>query len=379
MRFASLVLVALCLSFVSAGTVAAQDARALGLELVAEIDPESVGAPPFGRIAGLELGSDGSIFVLDALNQRVSVFDSSGRPVRSFGRRGQGPGEMEDPVALFRGPADNLWIADARLGRFTIFSRDGELVGTRRAEGPRPLDPPRFGFSGSGRLLTVGLDFEGGSLEQPRAMFVEAEVGDEVVRQVRQVPLPFVQWPETYDHRGSDISLMILIPFSPEPLFGIDPQGRLWYVDVTDGGVHRWSEPDGWDLSIGSEPEAVPVMDVDIEEVLENNRDVEELRAVAGDAGVQQFVDRIPPVKPRVTAAFFDDRGLLWIMRSRAAQDVAYPVEAYRLDGTLQGADHLPVVPRPHPKVRGGLLVGVARDELGRESIKVYRLSAAYR
>ena len=59
------------------------------LSPVVLVQPEQV---PFGRVADLEVGDDGSVFVLDALSRTIRVFDQAGSEVREFGGRGQGPG-----------------------------------------------------------------------------------------------------------------------------------------------------------------------------------------------------------------------------------------------------------------------------------------------
>lgn len=358
------------------GVAGSQAVPELDLELVVHVDPEARtdSTPLFGRIVALEVGSDGSVFVLDAMNHRVSAFDSTGRFLRAFGRRGQGPGEMVDPIAMFHGPEGDLWIVDAGLGRVTVFTTTGDLVGTRRAVGPRPLDPPRFGFSASGHLVSIGINFQGGSLERPEAIFVEAEIDDESVRQVRQEALPFVQWPDVFEYRDSEVSLMIPVPFSPEPQFAIDPRGRLWYADPTDGTVSLRVGPDRWDRRLGSEFAPVPVREADIERALRDSRDVEELRAVAGDAGIERLTNRIPEVKPRVGAFFFDDGGRVWILRPPVSRGAPSPVEVYASDGGLLATGTLRLAARPHPRVRGDVLVGVARDGFDQETIMVYRI-----
>ena len=71
---------------------------------VGEID----GPLAFGRINWVAPGPAGGMLVLDAQAHLVHVFDSAGKPVRSFGGEGDGPGE-------FRRPAAATSIADGRV------------------------------------------------------------------------------------------------------------------------------------------------------------------------------------------------------------------------------------------------------------------------
>ena len=68
------------------------------------------------------------VYVLEASAMEVRVFDPSGRHVGSFGRRGSGPGEFKQPIALTWGPADQLWVVDPGNARYSVFDTSGAFV-----------------------------------------------------------------------------------------------------------------------------------------------------------------------------------------------------------------------------------------------------------
>ena len=76
-----------------------------------------------GSLRSLAVAGDGRLFVLDADNDRVVVFDTSGALLTTFGRSGRGPGEFSRPSALALG--DSLLVVGDRNSRFTIFGLDG--------------------------------------------------------------------------------------------------------------------------------------------------------------------------------------------------------------------------------------------------------------
>ena len=49
-------------------------------------------------------------------------------------------------------------------------------------------------------------------------------------------------------------------------------------------------------------------------------------------------------------------------------------MDIYSLSGTLMAVAHAGVESEPTPRVRDGLLAGVVRDELGVESVALYRI-----
>jgi len=42
----------------------------------------------------IEIGKNGLIYILDSGNNRIHVFDNSGKYIRTIGKKGQGPGEF---------------------------------------------------------------------------------------------------------------------------------------------------------------------------------------------------------------------------------------------------------------------------------------------
>jgi 6-bladed beta-propeller protein len=78
----------------------------------------------FGRIADLAVDSDGQIYVLDAHAAEVRVFSAGGQHVGSFGRKGDGPGELRQPYALSVGP-DGVLVLGRTVSRY---SKTGEFI-----------------------------------------------------------------------------------------------------------------------------------------------------------------------------------------------------------------------------------------------------------
>jgi hypothetical protein len=78
--------------------------------------------------------SDGVFALLDAQDQdRVKFFDEEGRYLRSFGRRGEGPGEFRITNLIALLPGDSVEIYDLGNRRFTVISPDFALGRTSRA------------------------------------------------------------------------------------------------------------------------------------------------------------------------------------------------------------------------------------------------------
>jgi len=83
------------------------------------------------RPSHLAWSQDGTAYVLNAGDCTVMAFDSEWRLLRVFGRKGEGPGECEEPRGLLVGSGEVCVVGRARLERFDLA---GEYIGTVRLE-----------------------------------------------------------------------------------------------------------------------------------------------------------------------------------------------------------------------------------------------------
>lgn len=91
------------------------------------------------QVRDLTVDRNGNIFVLDAADQQVKMFDPNGRPVRVFGRKGAGPGEFINAyvISVLR---DSLWVIDRQNDRFLSTPLHPQTIRrTRTADSPDNL------------------------------------------------------------------------------------------------------------------------------------------------------------------------------------------------------------------------------------------------
>lgn len=88
----------------------------------------------FGRVAGLDVLSDGTIAVLDGLAAEVRTFAPDGSFVRRIARPGEGPGEIsgEGTLALVAVAPRDFLLPDVMTQALNVFSLDGEVVRSAR-------------------------------------------------------------------------------------------------------------------------------------------------------------------------------------------------------------------------------------------------------
>ncbi len=98
-----------------------------------------------GRVRWLE----GSVWVLDAGNDRLVRFDSTLSRATTFGRAGEGPGELEFAMDLIA-DGERLVVAETGNGRLSIFDREGAFQRTIPSTGI-----PKYVAAVDGELFTA--------------------------------------------------------------------------------------------------------------------------------------------------------------------------------------------------------------------------------
>jgi hypothetical protein len=96
-------------------------------------------AAQFAEIAAVAVTSSGTVWIADRENPRIRAFTSSGLPLRAFGRSGRGPGEFTGIEKLFPAVDGTISVVDMLQQRVTRIDSLGGFVGSTLIGG-FPLD-----------------------------------------------------------------------------------------------------------------------------------------------------------------------------------------------------------------------------------------------
>lgn len=108
------------------------------LELKEELSlggPDAQDEAAFGSTRSVVVDDDGAVYVLDEQAADVKVFDASGRHLRTIGRRGQGPGELEYPMTLSLNRAVRELAVQQQTRGLAIFRTDGTFLRQQSLKG----------------------------------------------------------------------------------------------------------------------------------------------------------------------------------------------------------------------------------------------------
>jgi hypothetical protein len=99
----------------------------LGKAGVAGSGPDEFNAPSAVLVA-----PNDDIFVADGhggnTNARIVKFDPTGKFIKTWGRKGSGPGEFDGPHALAMDTRGRLFVGDRGNNRIQIFDQDGNFI-----------------------------------------------------------------------------------------------------------------------------------------------------------------------------------------------------------------------------------------------------------
>lgn len=383
-RFVYLSVVALAI----AGAVEA-DAQELreDLSLIFRMG-ELEGAPEFvfGGVTDLAFGPEATIYVLDRTNSVVRRYDHSGRHLNSFGRAGDGPGEMRSPAQLII-TDDHVLVFDNGLRRTLVFDLTGEHLETRRwdeMEGSFDvMIPLRSGHSLAGMMMSVRIG--GRLLELSRQGATEIRRQRSTVREITQHVVAVVGPDQTavdtifkYDHGlvlyFSSTGVGVLGSMGPGGGWAVSGDSLVALVDGMRGEVQVFEVGEG-----GIRPlweERVPVAAEPLSE-----REWRELEsAVREDRNLPVPIELVgPPFRPKIAHPFLDQDGALWVRRLDRMLGSA-PDASQAVHLVIPG----PVLPvwgvRMPPgfdlvAVRGDLLLGRRLSQVGVPQVEMWSLA----
>ena len=87
-------------------------------------------AGQFQRVRSLAFGPDGNLYVADACNHRLQVFNLNGDWLRTIGGPGDAAGQFHYPYDLAFGPDKMLYVVERGNARVQKFTPDGTWVGS---------------------------------------------------------------------------------------------------------------------------------------------------------------------------------------------------------------------------------------------------------
>ncbi len=285
---------------------------------------EGGGPTSFGLIRAIAVLPDGRFAVADAQAEEVRLFARDGAYLRTFGGKGQGPGELEGMQGVY---VQNgmLRVPEQGNARLSVFDPDSGFVRTY------PLHLFSYGFRGP---WPAAVDSAGHTFVASSGAYGEGRswdmvrVYDPAMKQLDSIPyhdytdeINRDEVPGAWKVQlGSNAWSWAPVPFYARPYQVLTPNGEFW---GTTGGsprleVARWKPAGDTSLVFTSLRKPEPVTSAERDSAMNA---LEE--RYSRPSGNRPHLDpsRVPAEKPTAYGLSLDDLGRLWVRVGEPSAD----------------------------------------------------------
>lgn len=300
---------------------------------------EAKGDNSFNRIMSIAVDGGGNIYVLDYKESHVKVFDKSGRYLRTIGRKGQGPGELESTHALdLFYPSDSLFVLEG--ARISVFDSTGKFS---RSLSLRGFGNLQMEIDTREHIYLLSFVLE----EKETRYRIDKYDSD-----LKPIAL-MAQTPGLIDMSGTND------PFGPLPFFAIDAKDRFLYGFPKAYEIRIFDEDGKETGRILKDYDPVEVTAEEIAAAKKNNPPDIKLKFGKYHAPFRRF--------------YTDDEGRLLVQTYRkAGENRGYIYDVFDANGRFLGVTSL--ADRPL-LIKGNRLYSLEEDEDGYQIIKRYAIT----
>jgi len=298
-------------------------------------------------IRAVQAGAGGEIYVLDGKIGQVKIYGPDGRHLRTIGKKGQGPGELQSPSRMVLTSDGNLCFLDSGNNRVSVYSPEGACLKETPFTGWRPFRflPDSRGF-GYGDVL----DFEGG-------------VKDILIKLDAKL------------NKAATIATLVVAENPSEQTWPIEMYRLIYQVDRQDRLV--WASTGAYELN---------VVDADGKAVrkIERAHDKKSYSRADKDRLIKEYFDGktpppglapyFPPTKPVLFYFIFDDEGRIYVRTYETDDQGLFFYDIFDSEGRFFARFSLPESELLAGVKKGKAYTYIEENEDGIPQVKRYAL-----
>jgi len=264
----------------------------------------------FYLLTDMDADSHGDIYVLDSENVNIKVYDKKGRFLKVISRKGEGPGELLNPVDIYIDDKDLIYVCDSGNNRISIFSRQGDLVNSIN-----------FKEYSAGKI--IGINPRGGIILRVDKVSLESSMNFitriyfinmysdrfDFMKNLYSVSVPIMQ-----HFRREEKGIALTIPYQKELCWTLDSSGNVYIGESQAYEIQVYS-PEGKQIRrIEKEYEPSKVLKPDIENYVKEQFQFNKKEKIFWSTTIKQQL-RVPENKPVFEKLFFA-QDKLFVLRS---------------------------------------------------------------
>ena len=307
----------------------------------------------FSQVGTFVVDGEGGIFALDFKEQKIKVFDRTGKFLRLIGKSGQGPGElgMASGIQLM---ADNtLVVEDATNRRLALFKPSGEFI--KNVSMANKLELVNILLDGKGNAIGR----EMGLVEGNAKMFFEIKKFDADLKPL--FTLDKIEFPIPIPGSGTKMNILEMIS-----AYQFDPSGNIYYGRNANYEIRIYS-PEGKHIrTIQKEYDPMKVTQADIDEMLER------IPNVTPGVNIKEMFS-FPEYFPPFQFFLLDDQGRLYVRTfTKGKAKGEYEIDVFDAEGKFIAQ----FITKSDLRLwKAGKAYGIEETDEGYQVIKKYAVS----
>lgn len=321
---------------------------------------------------------DSSLLIANSGSSEVIVVDPRGTVRARFGSDGEGPGEFRALFQVEVVPPDSILAFDVRLDRFQMFDRDGELVRTFNLEpaSDTAISSLPIGLLTERQLIARGLRRSGTGSDASGVVRGTFDVFtyDLTGRSLgRATTVPAWEAFNPPSRPGGVRYLNTPIPFGASTLLGVLPDQVV--VGAQGQNEIRLLHRDGRTRLI-IRGASVPGTRITESDAATIKREIVQGSPAPMQADLEAVYSEmsLPERRPAIRGLTVGQDGTIWVSGWPADSATAVPFRVFNGEGDLIATAHVPEALRIE-EVDDRRVMGVWKDDLGVESVRVYALA----
>jgi hypothetical protein len=297
----------------------------------------------FSEIRSVAVDEAGRIYVLDMKEAHVKIFGQNGNYIRTIGRKGQGPGELDFPLSIHITSQNELVVEDYR--RLAFFSSEGEFK--------RNLSIAKE------RLSRIDIDSDGNI------------IGNVIVREEENPRYEFKKFDSELNYLHSFGSS--LLPSVSMRRDGYNPFMAFHFCYINENDQVVYGYPENYEIKIfDKEGNVIRKIMKEYDPVEITKEEIKEETEVLS----QDMKLSIPKYHSAYRRFIIDDEGRIFVMtRERVADGEGYYYDVFDSEGKF--IVKVPLKTRPYV-LKKKKLYTVEEDEEGYQAVKRYKVIWKY-
>ena len=184
----------------------------------------------FNSPSDYDIDEEGNIFIFDQRNSRVHKYDSTGKFILAFGRKGAGPGEFQRP-GYMNIKKDTLYIPELANASISKFDLNGKYLSKKQCEGMSDFPIKAFKFGENFISIGNGNKVNRSKSGNPVSIY-EVTMFDQNFKYMKNVYLleHEFKWDSEYDPSAKGVKAIA----SDKELFVYEYSKDLYEIDVYD-------------------------------------------------------------------------------------------------------------------------------------------------